>query len=226
MKQVFISWSGGKDSCLAGYLAIRNGFEARYLANMVTGDSKRSRSHGISADVIKTQAQAMGIQLVQQSTGSDDYEEKFKRTLRRFKEEGIEDGIFGDIDFNAHREWIERVCTESGITPHLPLWEMDQEKLMRDFIGLGFKSVVVATMSDLLGDEWLGRIVDLDFIKDLEKLRETTDITLCGEKGEYHSLVIDGPPFKQRLEIIEAEKVLRDGRWFFDISKCELRDKL
>ena len=225
MKPVFISWSGGKDSCLAGYLAIRDDFEARYLANTVTEDGKRSRSHGISAEVIKTQAQAIGIPLAQQPTGSDDYEEKFKNMLRKFKDEGIDDGVFGDIDFNAHREWIERVCTESGITPHLPLWEMDQGKIMRDFIELGFESVVVATMADILGEEWLGRKVDLDFIRDLEKLRETADITLCGEKGEYHSLVIDGPLFKQRLEIIEAEKVLREGRWFLDIFKCKLRDK-
>lgn len=225
MKPVFISWSGGKDSCLAGYLAIRNGFEARYLANTITEDGKRSRSHGISAGVIKMQAQALGISLAQQPTGRDDYEDNFQSMLHKFKAEGIDDGIFGDIDFNAHREWIDRVCAESGITPHLPLWEMDQGKIMRDFIELGFESVVVATKADVLGEEWLGRKVDPGFIEDLEKLKETADITLCGEKGEYHSLVIDGPLFKKRLVIVEAEKVLREGRWFLDITGCELRDK-
>jgi diphthine-ammonia ligase len=225
MKRAFISWSGGKDSCLAGYMAIRNGFEVRYLANTVTADGRRSRSHGISAGVIKAQAQAIGIPLVQQPTETEDYEDNYKKMLGKFKKEGINDGIFGDIDFNAHKEWIDRVCGESGIVPHLPLWEMNQDKIMRDFIELGFESVVVATSVDPLGEEWLGRKVDLDFIKDLEKLSETKEITLCGEKGEYHSLVIDGPLFKQRLEIIESEKVFRDGRWFLDISKIQLRDK-
>lgn len=222
MKQAFISWSGGKDSCLAGYLATGNDLEARYLANTVTEDGKRSRSHGVLAGVIKTQAQAIGIPLFQQPTGSDNYEDNYKKMLRKFKEEGIDDGIFGDIDFNAHKEWIERVCGESGITAHLPLWEISQEKIMTDFIGLGFESVVVAAKPDILGEEWLGRKVDHDFLEDLRKLG---NVTLCGEAGEYHSLVIDGPLFKKRLEIVEAEKVLRDGRWFLDITKVELRDK-
>ncbi|MFC2069945.1 diphthine--ammonia ligase [Chloroflexota bacterium] len=223
MKPAFISWSGGKDCCLAGYLATQNGFEARYLANTVSEDGERSRSHGILADVVRTQAQAIGIPLVQQPTGSDNYEDNYKSMLRKFKEEGIDDGIFGDIDFNAHKEWIDRVCGDAGITPHLPLWEMSQNKIMKDFIELGFKSVVVATKADILGEEWLGRKVDLEFIKALKKFGDK--ITLCGEAGEYHSLVINGPLFKQRLEILEAEKVLRDGRWFLDIHKIELRDK-
>jgi len=222
MKPVFISWSGGKDSCFADYLATKNGFEARYLANMVTRDGKRSRSHGISADIIKMQAQAMGIPLAQQPTDTADYEDNYKKLLRKFKAEGINDGIFGDIDFNAHLEWINRVCAESGMTPHLPLWEMSQEKIMKDFISLGFESVVVAVKPDKLGKEWLGRKINEEFLTDLEKLG---NVTLCGEAGEYHSLVINGPLFKRRLEIVEAEKEFRDGRWFLDISKIELKAK-
>jgi diphthine-ammonia ligase len=222
MKPAFISWSGGKDSCLAGYLAMQDGYEASYLANMVTRDGKRSRSHGISADIIKIQAKAMGIPLMQQPTETEDYEDNYRSLLRKLKKEGINDGIFGDIDFNAHKEWLDRVCGESGITVHLPLWEMSQEKLMKDFISLGFESIVVAVKPDKLGKEWLGRKINKQFLTDLEKLG---NVTLCGESGEYHSLVINGPLFKQRLEIKEAEKIFRDGRWFLDIGKVELRDK-
>ncbi len=225
MNQVFISWSGGKDSCLAGYLATIDGWEVRYLANTVTEDGQRSRSHGLPAEVLQLQSQAMGIPLVQQRTSWDNYEVEFKKMLRAFRQEGIEGGVFGDIDFDAHRQWVERVCQEVDITPHLPLWGENQHKILRDFISLGFEAVVVATKADLFGEEWLGRRVDPDFIKHLDELRKTKDITLCGEAGEYHTLVTDGPLFKKRLEILDTRKVLKDEHWFLEILKTELRTK-
>ena len=223
MEQVFVSWSGGKDSCLAAYLATKAGLEVRYLANTVSEDGQLSRSHGLSAEVLKLQAQAIGIPLIQQKTGKNSYEADFKTLLRNLKQEGITGGVFGDIDFNAHREWLDRVCGDVGITPHFPLWLQNQDKIMRDFISLGFETVVVATKADLLGEEWLGRKVDLAFIKDLAGLDKK--ITPCGEAGEYHTLVIDGPLFQQRLEILEANKVSRDGHWFLEIKKSKLKAK-
>lgn len=225
MSRVFASWSGGKDCCLACYQAIVSGLKVCYLANTVTEDGKRSRSHGLSADVIKVQSQAIGIPLVQQRTTWDTYEAEFKNLLRTFKQEGVEGGVFGDIDFEEHRQWIERVCQEVDIIPYLPLWGERQDKIMRDFIDLGFKAIVIATKADLLGEEWLGRKIDPDFIKHLGELRETKNITLCGEAGEYHTLVIDGPLFKKRLEILKAKNVLRDEHWFLEISGIELRAK-
>ncbi len=223
--QVFVSWSGGKDSCLAAYLATTAGLKARYLANTVSEDGNRSRSHGLSAEVLQLQSQAMGIPLVQRRTGRDNYEAEFKSMLRSFRTEGITGGVFGDIDFNEHRQWIDRVCQETDITPHLPLWEQSQDKILRDFISLGFEAIVVATKADLLGEEWLGRKVDLDFIKDLTELSGAKPITLCGEAGEYHTFVVDGPLFKQRIEIKKVSKVLRDGCWYLDIQEAELRAK-
>jgi len=96
---------------------------------------------------------------------------------------------------------------------------------MRDFIDLGFEAIVVAAKADLLGEEWLGRRVDLEFLKQLCKLKESKDITLCGEAGEYHTFVTDGPLFNQRIEILETNKVLKEGHWFLDILKCDLRSK-
>ncbi len=222
MEKVFASWSGGKDCCLACYRAVASDLEVRYLANMVSEDGSRSRSHGVLAKVLVAQAEAMGIPLVQQPTDDDSYETQFKRMLHRFKQEGISGGVFGDIDFNEHRQWVDRVCHESGMTSHLPLWLNDQAELVREFIKLGFEAVVVTTKADLLGEEWLGRRIDPDFLDELAKIE---GMTPCGEAGEFHSLVVDGPLFKKRLKILEANRVLREGRWFLDIVKTAIINK-
>jgi len=153
------------------------------------------------------------------------YEAEFKDMLLTLKGEGVSGGVFGDVDLEEHKQWIDRVCREVGITPYLPLWGQSQDRIMRDFIDLGFDAIVVATKADLFGEEWLGQKVDLDFIKHLDKLRETRGITLCGEAGEYHTFVTDGPMFNQRIEILETNKVLREGHWFLDILRREVRSK-
>ena len=181
MTRVFASWSGGKDCCLAAWRAVNSGLDVRYLANTVTADGNRSCSHGISAAVIRRQAEALGIAIMQQTTEGDNYRDRFVEMLKVFKKDGVEAGIFGDIDFNAHREWVESVCNEVGMKACLPLWLEDQTVLMHEFIDAGFKSVIVAVKAELLGPEFLGRIIDRDFIADIAALNQ--DITPCGESG-------------------------------------------
>ncbi len=139
MSQVFVSWSGGKDCCLACYRALASGLDVGYLANTITEDGQRSCSHGVSADIIRTQAEAMGIPISQRRTTGETYEAEFIKMLRTFKQEGIEGGVFGDIDFNAHREWIESVCQKADITSYLPLWMESQDKLIREFVDANFE---------------------------------------------------------------------------------------
>jgi len=225
MTRVFASWSGGKDCCLALYRASNSGMDVRYLANTITGDGQRSCSHGISAAVIKKQAEALGIPIMQRRTTGDTYEAEFIGMLKAFKSEGIEGGVFGDIDFNAHREWIDRVCAEASIIPYLPLWLENQKKLMEEFIDAGFTAVVVAAKADFFGDEILGEKLDRNFLANIDELRKTKDITYCGEAGEYHSLVIDGPIFQQRLEITESQKILKDNIRFLNVLNTELKEK-
>ena len=225
MEEAFVSWSGGKDSCLAYYRAVASGIKVRYLLNMVTEEGKWSRSHGLSSELLRVQAEALGIPLVQQRATDNNYEAEFKKALKAFKKEGITTGIFGDIDFNEHRQWIDRVCAAGGVTPRLPLWMKNQEKILRDFINLGFESVIVATNADFLGEEWLGRKIDSAFLADLKELRKTKNMTPCGEAGEYHTYVINGPLFGKRVEIKETSKELKDGHWFLRITQCELKSK-
>jgi diphthine-ammonia ligase len=225
MSLVFCSWSGGKDCCLALYRAMKNGLEIRYLANTISEDGKRSRSHGISSEVIKAQAQALGIPIVQRRTTNENYESVSVDMLRDFKREGIEGGVFGDIDFDPHREWDEKVCRQASIKPYLPLWQEDQKALMQEFIEAGFESVIITVKSEFLGEEMLGRKVDKDFVKHMEEMAKTSDITPAGEAGEYHTLVIDGPIFKKRLEILESDTIEREGYWYLQVHQTGLKDK-
>jgi len=225
MQQVFVSWSGGKDSCLAGYQAAKNGLKVCYLANMVTGDGQRSWTHGLTPSLLQMQAQALGITLLQHRTSRADYEAEFKKVLARLKEHGISGGVFGDIDLEEHRQWVERVCQQAGITPHLPLWGQRQSEIMRQLIDSGFTAIVVAARADLFDEEILGRKIDPDLLRLLEEMSQSGDITPCGESGEYHTFVTDGPWFQQRIEITEARKILREGHRFLEILGAELRDK-
>jgi uncharacterized protein (TIGR00290 family) len=222
LKKAFVSWSGGKDCCLAGYRAMRDGLDICCLLNMATEDGMRSRSHGLSREVLKIQSEAIELPLVQGKTNWENYENEFCKVLIDLKGQGITDGVFGDIDFDVHREWVERVCGKCGITAHLPLWMEDQSKLLKEFIASGFKAIIVATDAAVLGEEWLGREVDVQLMSDLAR---NNKITPCGEAGEYHTLVTGGPFFKKELVITGSEHVMIKNHWFLDIKSCNYKDR-
>jgi len=209
--KAFVSWSGGKETSLACYRARQNKqVEIKYLLNMISEDGRHSRSHGVNSELLRIQAEAIGIPIIQRKTTWQDYEEEFKKALLELKKEGVEAGIFGDIDLQEHRDWVERVCRDVEIKPLLPLWKEERERLLRDFIRLGFKAIVIAVRGDLLDREWLGRRIDEEFIDGLKRLG---DIDLCGEKGEYHTFVFDGPLFSRGLDIQEGIILKVDNVW-------------
>ena len=149
MPDVFASWSGGKDSCFACYRAAEAGLEVRYLINMMVEDAKRSWSHGLSSELLQMQAQAIGIPLVQGWTTLANYGNDFGDIILDLKENGVGGGVFGDIDLEEHREWIEGLCQQVDIAPYLPLWDLAQAEILRDFIGLGFEAIIVVARADL-----------------------------------------------------------------------------
>jgi uncharacterized protein (TIGR00290 family) len=213
--KAFCCWSGGKESLLSLYRAKNSGIHISYLVNMISEDGKYSRSHGISSRLLRLQAEALETPLVQKRTTWKTYEEKFKKAVSDFKKEGIQAGVFGDIDLQEHRDWVERICKEVGIKPILPLWKEKREKLLEEFIQLGFRAIVVATNAQFLDEEWLGRQINKEFIENLSALG---NIDLCGENGEYHTFVYDGPIFKKPVEFTTGERILRDGHWFLQLS--------
>ncbi|MCG2711153.1 MAG: diphthine--ammonia ligase [Candidatus Omnitrophica bacterium] len=212
--KAFVSWSSGKESCMSLF-RIQKAFDVKYLFNMVSEDGRHSRSHGVDKKLIQMQAEALGIPLIQQSSTWQSYEDVFKTAIIKLKEEGISAGIFGDIDMQQHRDWVENVCADTGINPILPLWQEEREKLVREFIDAGFKAVVVVVNEKYMGKEWLGRTIDESFIADLKSLPE---VDIAGEKGEYHTFVFDGPNFKKPVEFYEKQKIYNDGYWFLDLK--------
>ena len=211
--KAFVSWSSGKESCLSLF-RMQKELDVKYLFNMIDEDGKHSRSHRLDKKLIQLQAEALGIPLIQQSSTWQSYEDVFKQTVTTLKDKGIAAGIFGDIDLQQHKDWVENVCAHVGIKSILPLWQEEREKLVREFIDAGFKAVVVVVNKKYLGKEWLGRIIDESFISDLKSLPE---VDVAGEKGEYHTFVFDGPNFKNPAAFSEGEKVYNNGYWFFDL---------
>jgi len=213
-KPLFCSWSGGKDSCLALYRAVRAGGQARWLLNMCTESGERSRSHGLAADVLRAQAAALGIPIVFRAASWDEYEKTFLDALAGLKGRGVTAGVFGDIDVEPHREWVERVCASAGMAACEPLWKSDRRELLDEFLGAGFEARLVALKDGALSPELLGRRLDGELTAEIE----SAGADACGENGEYHTVVVDGPLFSRPLELVAGERVLRDGYWFLDMN--------
>lgn len=206
--KAFVSWSGGKDCMNAMRHFLKElGNEILCLLNMTDEGSDRSRSHGISNDMICRQAEKMGISLVQYPTSREQYKNNLKKIIARLKADGVEAGVFGDIYLQAHRTWIESVCNDMRIRAVFPLWERDPFVLLENFIKDGFKTIVVSVKKCSMDRKFLGRILDSDF---LNGMHDIPNMDVCGEKGEYHTFVFDGPVFNEAVPF-ETGAVIEDG---------------
>lgn len=194
-EKAFCSWSGGKDSCLALDYARSAGYDVAFLLNMLAEDGEYSRSHGLRRSMLESQADAMGKEILFGRATWDDYERVFLERLALLKSRGFTAGVFGDIDLEAHREWVDRVCRTAGIKAVLPLWNEGRETLLDDFVSSGYRATIVSVREDALGREWLGRYLDRNAV---EAFR-TAGIDLSGENGEYHTFVSDGPIFRKPI---------------------------
>jgi len=213
-KPFFCSWSGGKDSCLALYLAIKNGGIPKALLTMLREDGKKSSSHGLPVSVLQQQARSLGIPLFVCGSSWDDYEQNFTEKISGFRNEGIEYGVFGDIDLEPHLEWVERVCSSVDIKAYEPLWKKPRRELLDTFFQLGFTATVVTIKQEALDSSFLGRTLNEDVVTEMEN----AGIDASGEEGEYHTMVTDGPIFNHVVEIKKGEHLSRDGYCFLDIS--------
>ena len=217
MYSCFCSWSGGKDCCLALYKAINLGYIPRFLLTMCIETGDRSRSHGLSSDVLKAQAVALEIPLLLQSTSWKKYQMNFIDKLHQIKrlDGSITTGIFGDIDIQSNGQWEKNVCAKARLKALLPLWKMNRKIILKEFLSVGFKAFIVSVKQGKLSPDFLAREIDHSLIKNFERL----GIDPCGEHGEYHSVVTDGPLFNHPIRLKkQGTPVLYSSYWFQDFS--------
>jgi diphthine-ammonia ligase len=221
--KVVASWSGGKDSCFACYKAIQAGYDVSHLLIMMS-DPTKSNFHMIRSDMLDAQSQAIGIPIVKWTTTPDTYEEDFKKALLQMKANGVEGIVTGDVyDVALHEAgWLDRICKEVDLTPVKPLWHRDTQQILSEFINDGFKATVVRVKTDVLGMDWLGREINKEFFDDLLKLGT---VDPCGERGEFHTFVTDGPIFKKRIEILESEKTRLNSHGRLVVKRFEVKPK-
>ena len=215
------SWSGGKDGCFALYEAMRQGYKVSHLVNFIADEAKRVRFHGTDAKLIQLQSQALGIPLLQKETTWNGYEQEFKKAVQSLIPSGVKGMVFGDIYLQEHKDWVERVCGELGIEAVEPLWGRNTKEIISDFIDSGFEALLVSAKSKLFDKEWIGHRVDKDFVNYLTKM----GIDYCGENGEYHTLVVNGPIFKSRIELTQSQTIQKDSHWLLDTHHYRLVSK-
>lgn len=211
-KTIGCSWSGGKDSCYALMQAIQQGNELKVLINMMNENGKISRSHGLPLSILQQQASAISVPLLATPTSWNDYKQHFVDTLRQIKQaHSIQAMVFGDIDLQAHRDWEEMVCAEAGLEAMLPLWQQGRRQLVDQMIQSGIEAIIVSCNTQM-GEAYLGRAITYEVADELEK----AGIDACGENGEFHTVVINCPLFRQPVQLPPYGKVQHENYWFLD----------
>jgi diphthine-ammonia ligase len=210
----FCSWSGGKDCCLAMHRYLQAGQRIDLLLTMMCEDGERSRSHGLTKEMLMQQAQALGIPWKGIPTTWSNYESHFLTGLKGLQKQGFRYGIFGDIDLQDHLTWVQTVCQKGQIIPLHPIWKRERKDLLLDIFAHNFQPMIIAVKEGVLSRDFLGKIINASLMRDLEK----AGIDLCGENGEYHTLMTDGPCFSFPLKYKLGDICLRDGVWFLDVA--------
>lgn len=220
-------WSGGKDSCYALWKAMSQGHDVRYLVNFISPVRfGRNAFHGVRHELIRMQSESVGIPIMQRETTWEGYERTFREVMNELRNRGIEGLVTGDMDIIEHRTWTENICGEFGLKAVMPLWGLNPEDVLKGFVDEGFESIVVCVRADLLDDSWLGRRIDRKFMADFHDYCQKRSLNICGENGEYHTFVVDGPALQKRISITPREKVLSEGYWFLDIGEATLVQKV
>ncbi|UOW68970.1 diphthine--ammonia ligase [Paraclostridium bifermentans] len=196
MKNKFImSFSGGKDSTLALYRMIKKGYEPVALLTTVKKDADKSWTHGISKRLLKQVSESLDIPLLEVECDVCEYEKEFEKSLIKAKELGASICVFGDIDIEEHKNWDVERCKNSGIEASFPLWQEDRESLVYEFIESGFTTIIKTVNLEYLNESLLGKKLTKNIVLEIKN----AGADACGENGEYHTFVIDGPLFKEKV---------------------------
>lgn len=201
-----ISWSGGKDCCLA-LLRAAETHDVVAMVTMFGEDGQRSRSHGLTPAVIAAQAHRLGLPAYSACCSWTTYTDQYVELLAQLTPLGVTHMVFGDIMGDSHREWNERVCAAHGLIPVMPLWGQSTRALAAEFIDRGGEARLVTVRPPLLDEQWLGAALDHLLVERLIAL----GVDPCGEFGEYHTVVTNCPAFSAPLTLRPGRSVTSNG---------------
>ncbi len=218
MENVLFSWSGGKDSAIALYEILKTQkYQVSALLTTVTAGYDRISMHGVRRILLEQQVAALGFPLekvlIRKNASNEEYESNMKLALEKYKKAGINTVVFGDIFLEDLRKYREDKLASLDMRGIFPLWKRDTQELALSLDKLGFKAITTCVDSQALGRQFVGRLIDAQFLAELPAA-----VDPCGENGEYHSFVFDGPIFKECVEFTPGEVVLRENRFYY----CDL----
>ena len=207
--QAIFNWSGGKDSALALYKVRQAGqLDIQTLLTTVSTPYQRISMHGVRTALLEQQAAALGLPcrqlLLPEMPSMATYEQLMGDTLRELQQVGATVSVFGDIFLEDLRRYREAKLAEIGLQAEFPLWGRPTAELIREFLGLGFKTITTCVNAQYLDRSFVGRVIDEEFLRDLP-----AHVDPCGENGEFHTFVFDGPLFSQPIAFEKGEIVYR-----------------
>ncbi|MDQ2862145.1 MAG: diphthine--ammonia ligase [Bacteroidota bacterium] len=214
----FMSWSGGKDSALALYYATKQNIRVQALLTSVNQAHERISMHGVRRTLLEEQVKSLQLPLhtleLSEQPNMNEYEEAVNTCYASLKKEGFNQAIFGDIFLEDLKIYREAQLARHQIQSVFPIWKRDTNELIHEFISLGFKAVIVCVNTKFLDRNFCGRLIDEEFVNDLP-----ADVDPCGENGEYHSFVFDGPLLKSPVQFMKGETVYKEYRAPVDESE-------
>lgn len=210
--RAIVSWSGGKDCCLALHRA-RERFEIVGLIAVLTGDGSRNRSHGLRSEILRRQAEELGLPLLTARATWQDYDKEFKALLAKAGELNMSHVIFGDVFPAAHKQWAETISRAAGLQAVEPLWDESTYALAAEFIRSGGEAVIVAVCEDKLEVDWLGKILTVEMLNQLCRL----GLDPGGENGEFHTVVRACPDFRSRIALTAGDTLSHGGYSLLDL---------
>lgn len=213
---VLISWSGGKDSCMALHEMQKTGHQVAALLTTVTGDYDRISMHGVRRALLERQAEALGLPLHQvvitKDSSNEQYEQKMIEACCSYRQSGIDTVAFGDLFLADIRAYRDQFLARHNLKGIYPVWLRDTGEFIREFVALGFKAVVTCVDSEVLDPSFAGAFIDEGFLAALP-----AHVDPCGENGEFHTFVFDGPNFTEAVKFSNGETVQREQFWFRDL---------
>ena len=217
-EKIIVSWSGGKDCALALYaIKKKKKYEVLSLLTTITKNYGRISMHGVRQILLERQAQSLDLPLhkifISKNTVNEEYESQMREALSRYLMSGISSVIFGDIFLEEVKKVREDNLSKVRMKGSFPIWKKNTKKLAREFIDLGFKAIITCVDSHALDRSFVGRVFDRQFISKLPP-----GVDPCGENGEFHTFVYDGPIFKKQVRYRIGKVILRDNRFYY----CDL----